>query len=92
MTNLQKNIVFQKIFLKLFNDQMKKHAVKDRNISWKRIYHRESTMRGTEVMTIIIFFHVSRYRCLKHCYFRYVCVKSAMRGKDLLLLINTMMI
>ena len=61
-------------FLKLFNDQLKKHAITDRNISGKRKYHRESTMRETEVMTIMILFHASGYRCLKHYYLRYVCV------------------
>ena len=61
-------------FLKLFNDQMKKHAITARNNSGKRKYHRESMMRETEVMTIMILFHASGYRCLKHYYLRYVCV------------------
>ena len=34
-------------FLKLFNDQMKKHAILDVNIPRKRKYHRESTMSET---------------------------------------------
>lgn len=61
-------------FLKLFYDQMKKYAVTDRNISGKKKYHRESTMRETEVMTIMILFHASEYRCLKHYYLLYVYV------------------
>lgn len=61
-------------FLKLFNDQMKKHAITARNNSGKRKYHRESMMRETEVMTIMILFHASGYRCLKLYYLRYVCV------------------
>ena len=61
-------------FLKLFNDQMKKHAITAGNNSGKRKYHRESMMRETEVMTIMILFHASGYRCLKHYYLRYVCV------------------
>jgi len=61
-------------FLKLFYDQMKKHAIPDGNIPRKRKYHRESTMRETEVMTIMILFHASGYRCLKHHYLRYVSV------------------
>ena len=53
---------------------MKKHAITARNNSGKRKYHRESMMRETEVMTIMILFHASGYRCLKHYYLRYVCV------------------
>src|SRR5574344_2874230 len=40
----------------------------------KRRYHSESTMSQTEVMTIMILFHASGYRCLKHYYLRYVSV------------------
>jgi len=61
-------------FFKLFNDQMKKHAIPDGNIPRKRKYHRESTMSETEVMIIMILFHASGYRCLKHYYLRYVSV------------------
>lgn len=61
-------------FFKLFNAQMKKHAIRDGNIPPKRRYHRESTMSQTEVMTIMILFHASGYRCLKHYYLRYVSV------------------
>ncbi len=34
----------------------------------KRIYHRKSTLSKTEVMMILILFHNSGYRCLKHSY------------------------
>ena len=61
-------------FFKLFNDQMKKHAIRDGNILPKRRYHRESIMSQTEVMIIMILFHASGYRCLKHYYLRYVSV------------------
>lgn len=61
-------------FFKLFNDQMKKHTIPDGNIPPKRKYHRESTMSETEVMIIMILFHASGYRCLKHYYLRYVSV------------------
>jgi len=61
-------------FFKLFNDQMKKHVIPDGNILPKRRYHRESTMSQTEVMIIMILFHASGYRCLKHYYLRYVSV------------------
>lgn len=39
----------------------------------KRKYHRSSTMSREEVMMIIIVFHDSGYRCLKHFYLERVC-------------------
>lgn len=39
----------------------------------KRKYHRSSTMSREEVMMIIILFHDSGYRCLKHFYLERVC-------------------
>lgn len=39
----------------------------------KRKYYRESTMSKAEVMLIIILFHNSGYRCLKHLYLEKVC-------------------
>lgn len=58
-------------FCKFFDAQMLKYTIKD---SHKRQYHRDSTMSKAEVMTIIILFHSSGYRCLKHFYKDYVCV------------------
>ena len=39
----------------------------------KRKYHRESRMSKEEIMVIMILFHSSGYRCLKHFYFKKVC-------------------
>ena len=39
----------------------------------KRKYHRSSTMSREEVIMIIILFHDSGYRCLKHFYLERVC-------------------
>ena len=39
----------------------------------KRSYHRNSTLSKAEVMVIIILFHNSGYRCLKHFYLEHVC-------------------
>ena len=36
----------------------------------KRQYHRKSTMSKAEIMVIMILFHDSGYRCLKHFYNR----------------------
>ena len=39
----------------------------------KRNYHRNGTLSKAEVMVIIILFHNSGYRCLKHFYLEHVC-------------------
>ena len=39
----------------------------------KRQYHREGRMSKAEVMMIMILFHSSGYRCLKHFYLDRVC-------------------
>ena len=39
----------------------------------KRRYHRDSTLCKAEVMLIMILFHDSGYRCLKHFYLEKVC-------------------
>ena len=57
-------------FCKFFDAQMRKYTLKPGN---KRQYHRESTMSKAEVMLIMILFHDSGYRCLKHFYLENVC-------------------
>ena len=39
----------------------------------KRHYHRDSKMSVPEIMLIMILFHSSDYRCLKHFYLNEVC-------------------
>lgn len=51
-------------FCKFFDAMMAKYTV---STPKRRKYHRESTMSKAEVMLIIILFHNSGYRCLKHC-------------------------
>ena len=58
-------------FCKVFDAQMEKYTIKS---NLKRKYHRESTMSKAEIMVIIIPFHSSGFRCLKHFYKEYVCV------------------
>lgn len=57
-------------FCKVFDAQMKKYTIKDAS---KRNYHRDSTMSKAEIMVIVIMFHSSGYRCLKHFYKECVC-------------------
>ena len=57
-------------FCKFFDAMMAKYTVKDAR---KRPYHRASSLSKSEVMLIMILFHNSGYRCLKHFYVEHVC-------------------
>ena len=57
-------------FCKFFDAMIKKYTLKSDN---KRAYHRDSTMSKSEIMLIMILFHDSGYRCLKHFYVEKVC-------------------
>lgn len=57
-------------FCKYFEKIVKSHSL---GSGKKRKYHRESTMSMAEVMMIMILFHASGYRCLKHFYLDYIC-------------------
>ena len=57
-------------FCKFFDAMLKKYTLKSDN---KRAYHRDSTMSKSEIMLIMILFHDSGYRCLKHFYVEKVC-------------------
>ena len=57
-------------FCKFFDAMMKKYTLKSDN---KRAYHRDSTMSKSGIMLIMIMFHDSGYRCLKHFYVEKVC-------------------
>lgn len=57
-------------FCKSFDAMMEKYTLKSDK---KRRYHRDSTMSKSEIMLIMISFHDSGYRCLKHFYLEKVC-------------------
>ena len=57
-------------FCKFFDAMMEKYTLKSDK---KRCYHRDSTMSKAEIMLIMILFHASGYRCLKHFYLEKVC-------------------
>ena len=52
-------------FCKFFDAKMKKITLPKTK---KRTYHRNVTLSKAEVKVIIIMFHNSGYRCLKHFY------------------------
>ncbi len=57
-------------FCKFFDTMMAKYTLQTHG---KRHYYRASRMSKAEVMLIIILFHDSGYRCLKHFYMEKVC-------------------
>ena len=57
-------------FCNFFDAMMEKYTLK---ADKKRQYHRKSTMSKAEIMVIMILFHDSGYRCLKHFYIEKVC-------------------
>lgn len=57
-------------FCKFFDTMMAKYTLPP---TTKRKYHRDSTMSKAEIMLILILFHDSGYRCLKHFYQEKVC-------------------
>ena len=57
-------------FCKFFDAMMEKYILQRVG---KRNYHRNGTLSKAEVMVIIILFHNSGYRCLKHFYLEHVC-------------------
>ena len=65
------NFLYCRWLLQSFDAQMEKYTIKS---NLKRKYHRESTMSKAEIMVVIILFHSSGFRCLKHFYKEYVCV------------------
>ena len=52
-------------FCIVFDAQKEKDTIKSNS---KRKYHREFTMSKAEIMVIVILFHSSGFRCLKHFY------------------------
>ncbi len=57
-------------FCNFFDSQMEKYSICDVR---KHRYHRACRMSKSEVMLIIILFHCSGYRCMKHFYLKKVC-------------------
>ena len=57
-------------FCKFFDAMMAKYTIKEKK---KREYQRNGTLSKAEVMVIMILFHNSGYRCLKHFYLEHVC-------------------
>ena len=60
-------------FCKFFDALLDRYSIKEEGSAPKRRYCRAPRMSKSEVMLILIMFHASGYRCLKHYYLQYVC-------------------
>ena len=60
-------------FCKIYEKFIKVNGLSPKRDRRKREYHREPRLSDAEVMTIMILFHFSGYKCLKHFYRDYVC-------------------
>ena len=74
------------ISAKFFDKTVEKNAIPGGDSPKKRKYHRDGAMSDSEVMTILILFHNSGYRCLEHFYLK----NSLMSVSDKLLLRKTL--
>ena len=61
-------------FHKVFCRMLDKYSLNAPKIAGKRSYHRAGKLSVPEIMTIMILFHNSGYRCLKHFYLNEACV------------------
>ena len=61
-------------FHKVFCRMLDKYSLNAPKIAGKSSYHRAGKLSVPEIMTIMILFHNSGYRCLKHFYLNEVCV------------------
>ena len=57
-------------FCKFFDSMMAKYTIPTPK---KHKYHRSGTLSKSTMMVIMILFHNSGYRCLKHFYLEHVC-------------------
>ena len=58
-------------FCKFFNQELATRLIQPERT--KRKYSRKSVMSESEIITILVLFHLSNYRCLKHFYLSHVC-------------------
>lgn len=59
-------------FCKIYDKFIKVNGLKPKREKTRREYHRSPRLSDSEVITIMILFHFSGYRCLKHFYTGYV--------------------
>ena len=62
-------------FCKVFNAMLRRRGLDAPRKGVKREYHRDSRLSQAEIILIMIMFHSSNHKCLKHFYLNEICVR-----------------
>ncbi len=62
-------------FCKVFDAMLRRRGLSEPRNDRKRDYHRDCRMSQAEIMVIMIMFHSSNHKCLKHFYLNEICVR-----------------
>ncbi len=62
-------------FCKIFNAMLRRRGLDKPKEERKRDYHRDCRMSQAEIIVIMIMFHSSNHKCLKHFYLNEICVR-----------------
>ncbi len=60
-------------FCKVFNAMLRRRGISKIRTDRKREYHRDCRLSQAEVIVIMIMFHSSNHKCLKHFYLNKIC-------------------
>lgn len=60
-------------FCKVFNAMLRRRGLSKIRTDRKREYHRDCRLSQAEVIVIMIMFHSSNHKCLKHFYLNEIC-------------------
>lgn len=70
-------------FCKIYDKFIKVNGLGPKRDNKKREYHRDPKLSDSEVLTIMILFHFSGYKCLKHFYTQHVCIQCGTCSRSL---------
>ena len=62
-------------FCKIFNAMLRRRGLSKPHKNRKRDYHRDCRLSDAEIIVIMIMFHSSNHKCLKHFYHNKICVR-----------------
>ncbi len=62
-------------FCNVFNAMLRRRGLDKPKGGKKRDYHRNCSMSQAEIIVIMIMFHSSNHKCLKHFYLNEICVR-----------------
>lgn len=60
-------------FCKVFDNMLRRRGLSENQTGRRRDYHRDCRMSQAEIIVILIMFHSSNHKCLKHFYLDEIC-------------------